>query len=227
MKNFEKQYSSKGAYHVRAKGFGRWWLRDNYRILSKYINRGDTVLDLACGDGCLSFFLKDNRIIGIDNSPTGIKLAKSIAKGEYMEGDMKSLPFEEALFDIVVCSLSFQYLVPKDLKVTLDEIKRVLKVKGKLILSYPNILKNRSPSPDAVELKYIKLKQILVEKGFGIDKEKGICFLIPSVIVRMSKVPILSLISWVVYKIATIGRFFPRHAYHYVFVCSKRKGGRI
>jgi len=222
MKDFETIYRKKGAYHFSARGFDKWWLKDNYRIISKYITKNETVLDLACGEGMLSFFLKKNKIFGIDNSPSAIKLAGSIAKGQYMTGNMTSLPFEKAFFDSVVCSLSFQYLIPADLSIALSEIKRVLKDKGKLILSYPNILKNRPPSPLAAELKYDELKRLLEKAGFEISNKCGICFLIPSSVIKMSKIPVVSLISRVVYKIAALGRFFPRRAYHYIFVCSKK-----
>lgn len=97
------------------------------------------VLDLACGTGTLTIWLKkaapEAEIIGIDGDPKILGLAreKSLAGNleiRFDEGMSYALPYADASFDRVVSSLFFHHLTRENKLKTLQEIKRVLKPKG-------------------------------------------------------------------------------------------------
>ncbi len=98
------------------------------------------VLDLACGDGEVSEFLKNKMglsVIGIDFSKEAIKKAKSRGIEAICVDVEAKLPFKDSEFDTVFWGDNVEHLFnPEE---TLKEINRVLKRGGKLILSCPNM----------------------------------------------------------------------------------------
>lgn len=113
--------------------------------LAKYLDPGDKVLDLGCGNGRLFGLLKEKNInySGIDSSEKLI----SIAKEKYPEDSLRfsvaealRLPFPDDSFDKIYC-IAVLHHVPSDsfrLKF-LEESRRVLKNKGLLILTVWNL----------------------------------------------------------------------------------------
>ncbi|QLL10303.1 class I SAM-dependent methyltransferase [Mycobacterium vicinigordonae] len=79
-------------------------LRDQAEALAEYVDHGDTVLDVGCGTGHLSVYLRD--MYGV--KPTGIDLtdsrASEITLTEYSDFDGTSIPFPDKSFDHVVLS---------------------------------------------------------------------------------------------------------------------------
>lgn len=103
-----------------------------------------TVLDVGCGTGSLTLFAEQalgngGRVYGIDASPEMIFAAhqKSIRQRQSVDfrvAVIESLPFPDAMFDVVLSSLMFHHL-PGDLKSrALSEVSRVLKPGGKLLI---------------------------------------------------------------------------------------------
>ncbi len=76
MKDFEAIYRAEGRYHHQRTGFPAWWSHENYRILAGWIEAGERVLDLACGDGGLWPYVQTAEIVGTDLAPTGLTLAR-------------------------------------------------------------------------------------------------------------------------------------------------------
>jgi SAM-dependent methyltransferase len=77
--------------------------------------RGQTVLDLACGEGFYSRQLRERgarRVLGVDISPAMIELARAQENGyrriEYRVGDATDLP-ELGLFDVVCAAYLLHY----------------------------------------------------------------------------------------------------------------------
>jgi len=103
---------------------------------------GKTVLDLASGEGYGSCVLakKAKKVVGVDISEECIAHAKAkYAERENLEfirGSCISIPFDRETFDLVVSFETIEHLAEHDKM--LDEIKRVLKKKGLLIISSPN-----------------------------------------------------------------------------------------
>jgi ubiquinone/menaquinone biosynthesis C-methylase UbiE len=99
--------------------------------------RGD-VLEVAVGTGLnLPTYPPDVRVTGIDLSPAMLEIARARAteagrEVDLREGDAHSLPFPDSSFDTVVCTFSLCNI--PDIERAVDEMKRVLKPEGRLVL---------------------------------------------------------------------------------------------
>jgi demethylmenaquinone methyltransferase/2-methoxy-6-polyprenyl-1,4-benzoquinol methylase len=110
------------------------------RFLVSCIDAGptDTVLDVATGTAAVALELvrqKDCFVVGIDRTPEMLEegrrrvaLSAATRKVRLQEGDARSLPFEDGLFD----ALTFTYLLRyvDDPPATLRELARVVKPGG-------------------------------------------------------------------------------------------------
>ena len=110
--------------------------------------RGDRlrILDVGCGDA-LPLFILDSDIntpeyYGIDVSLLDIAFAerlKELLKADnvtFVVGDADRLPFQDSLFDIVICSEVLEHLDHPE--ACLKEIRRILKNGGTALISTPN-----------------------------------------------------------------------------------------
>jgi ubiquinone/menaquinone biosynthesis C-methylase UbiE len=145
-----------------ASAFARWleWLK-----LLEWLNpqKGEKILDIACGDGELSLRLatKGADVFGLDMSAAGIASAKRLAgiakiRCEFTTGDAERLPYPDGFFDKIVCSSSLEHF--KDDAQSLSEMKRVLKPGGCAILTVDSFT-----YPIAPELKERHRKMCAVE----------------------------------------------------------------
>ncbi|MDC0766044.1 class I SAM-dependent methyltransferase [Streptomyces sp. HD] len=104
--------------------------------------RTRTILDIGCGDGTAAAtaapFLPGHRIVGIDWSQDALRRARTripyAVRGELTDG---GLPFRSGAADAVLFSEVIEHLVDPD--AALDEIRRVLRPGGHLMLSTPNL----------------------------------------------------------------------------------------
>ncbi len=109
------------------------------QVLKDLFKVGDKVLDLACGEGAVSEFLKSIgcEVIAFDISPGALK--KVSKRGiKTIEGDVeKKLPFKNGEFDGVFWGDNAEHLfLPGQ---TLKEIYRVLNASGRVVISCPNM----------------------------------------------------------------------------------------
>jgi SAM-dependent methyltransferase len=83
------------------------------------------------------------KYIGIDISPTVLRIARSIfKKPKFITMDAtKRLKFENEYFDYVFCLETIEHLPKEGCKHLLKEIHRILKPGGKLIIATPNKFK--------------------------------------------------------------------------------------
>ncbi|MFJ2740700.1 methyltransferase domain-containing protein [Streptomyces sp. NPDC087440] len=109
---------------------------------------GATVLDVGCGDGTAAVtaapLLPGHRLVGVDWSQDALRRASRrfaatsgelcAVRGQLTDG---GLPFASASADAVLFSEVIEHLVDPDS--ALDEIRRVLKPGGHLMLSTPNL----------------------------------------------------------------------------------------
>ncbi|MBV1780507.1 class I SAM-dependent methyltransferase [Paeniglutamicibacter sp. ABSL32-1] len=96
------------------------------------------ILDAGCGSGPLAAALHDRgaQVTGFDSSEAMIRLARERlgAGADLLTADLaRPLPFADDSFDDVVASLVFHYL--EDWVGPLEEIRRVLRPEGRLIMS--------------------------------------------------------------------------------------------
>ncbi len=98
---------------------------------------GET-LEVAVGTALnLRYYPKDVHLIGLDLSPEMLAIAREraaeVGRGiDLREGDAHALPFDNESFDTVVCTYSLCNI--PDPQRAVNEMKRVLKPRGKLIL---------------------------------------------------------------------------------------------
>lgn len=104
---------------------------------------GQTVLDLACGEGPVAWLAAPRvrpggRVIGVDRSEEALRAARSlvasagVAEIELQVGQAEALDFADATFDVVFCQLGLE-MCESPARV-LDEITRVLKPGGRMVV---------------------------------------------------------------------------------------------
>jgi SAM-dependent methyltransferase len=112
----------------------------------------EEVLDIATGAGFLAFkFAKvAGNVIGIDltremlERAEELRMQKDIANVEFKEGDVEDLPFSDESFDLVLCRYSFHHFPHPE--TVLDEMKRVCKRQGKVLIIDGTAPKNEGKS---------------------------------------------------------------------------------
>src|SRR3989344_583834 len=110
-------------------------------LVNKY-SRG-RVLDVGCGTGAYFKYFKGNEIYGIDLEDRYFKL---VDKNKYKakkivlkKADMRKIPFKDKSFDFVLSVLVLEYMkTNKELKLAVEELKRVLAPGGTLIVVTPH-----------------------------------------------------------------------------------------
>ncbi|NLU69235.1 class I SAM-dependent methyltransferase [Streptomyces sp. HNM0574] len=101
-----------------------------------------TVLDIGCGDGTAAAVMAEtlgprHRLVGIDWSQDALRRARGHLTAVRGELTAPGLPFADGSADAVVLSEVIEHLVDPD--AALDELRRVLRPGGHLLLSTPNL----------------------------------------------------------------------------------------
>jgi SAM-dependent methyltransferase len=111
------------------------------KIIKNIIKPNIKFLDLGCGDG---FFMdqvikifKEIKVFGVDNSADELKKAKGKNLNVKRFNLEKRLPYNDGEFDIVYAGELIEHLFDPDF--FLKEANRILKEKGYLLLSTPNL----------------------------------------------------------------------------------------
>lgn len=113
-----------------------------YALCTDFV-KDKVVLDVACGEGYGSAMLARNAasVIGVDISHEAVKHAQAAYASQavnlqFLQGSASSLSLPSAHFDVVVSFETIEHLSEQEQM--LDEIVRVLKPEGKLIISTPD-----------------------------------------------------------------------------------------
>ena len=132
-RHYEKYWSSQ----VPTKNFFDY--ERNLELPSLFVD-SKKILDLGCGEGAVASFLVKRMkldVVGADISEKALKVARKRGIKVVLIDVEKKLPFRNAEFDTVFWGDNIEHLFePQD---TLEEISRVLKKGGTLILSCPNM----------------------------------------------------------------------------------------
>ena len=105
------------------------------------VERGQAVLDVACGTGVVTRLLVDRvgaggRVVGLDLNPAMLLAARANSKSpqiEWLEASALSIPMPDSAFDAVVCQQGLQFFPDKT--AALREMRRVLRPGGRLALA--------------------------------------------------------------------------------------------
>ena len=168
---------TKDLYNKHAAGYTA--SMEKGRFYNKYIDmpaikksvkniRGKKVLDVGCGPGTYTSYFKSlgAKVSAIDISEEMVKIAASKVPGaDIRVADMNKIPFPPSTFDLVFYGLSIHYL--DNILPTLKEAYRVLKNKGRLVISTGN------PALNGAKLADINGERMFVmEDYFGAVEEK-------------------------------------------------------
>jgi methionine biosynthesis protein MetW len=162
---------------------------------SEFIPRADRLLDVGCGSGIIGHFIRTRikEIYGIDRFPKELKAARGMGlKTKKINLDIEKFPFQEDYFDVITCLDVIEHV--KDPRFLLKNINNVLRKKGLLIVSTPNIrftdhlvklvFNGQFPktSIDTSEydgghihfFTFRDLEELLVMTGFSVKRKEGI-----------------------------------------------------
>jgi len=153
------------------------------------MNKESTVLEVACGTGraTLEIAKQANKVYAIDISSQMIDVArknikeKGINNIELSVEDAYSLPFDNEMFDIVICINSLHNMIYPEK--ALSEIKRVLKPEGRFISAVTgigsrkfkiimSIYKFLTNFPVFHKLNLEEFADMLSKAGFSIEKKE-------------------------------------------------------
>jgi ubiquinone/menaquinone biosynthesis C-methylase UbiE len=95
------------------------------------------VLDLGCGDGRLSAFLRAGSLSAVDVSSVAVQRAtRRLPDAEVaLVGVDEPLPFVDNEFELVLCAEVLEHV--RDVQLFLSEVRRVLRPGGGLALTTP------------------------------------------------------------------------------------------
>lgn len=152
-------------------------LLKGFAEMTQALEGDGAVLEVGSGPGTVSAFLRGFgvHVQGIDLSPNMVQLAQRVHSGiEFRVGDMRELPFEDAMFNGVVAWYSIIHLEPQDIPVALREFHRVLRSSGLLLLAFQQgdaILHFDEAFGHDVDLDFRRLqpeaiKKLLADEGF-------------------------------------------------------------
>lgn len=204
-KSEKKFFNKHGRKFGNYKVFPDWEYR---RIISHLFGerQGMRVLSVGCGSGAFEKLIlnQNNSVVGVDISDVLVRIALSQGIDAGI-GDVRSLCFHDGSFDACFCGGVLHH-VPNEIDIALEEIHRVLKLGGRLLVFEPNMnLRNKiflplgrlwgtrtqNERPFVLE----KFEEKIIKAGFDISK-----------VVRLRNVVILgeSFVSGLVYKLSKL-----------------------
>src|SRR5271165_5542201 len=109
--------------------------------VARYICAGKDVLDVASGEGYGSALLAGvaRRVVGVEIDVASVTHARNSYAAvnlEFLQGDALALPLADATFDVVVSFETLEHL--RNQWSFLNEIRRVLRPEGVLVISTPD-----------------------------------------------------------------------------------------
>lgn len=145
-------------------------------LLSKLLNkkRKYEILDAGCGTGLFAQKLrKFGRVSGIDYHPEAVRLSKKRGV-KAVRGDISHLPYKAKSFDVVTCIDVICHQSIKNDVTFLQELKRVLKPGGTLLLrvcAHPHLMSEHDKYVMTRE-RYTKdhLEEVFKKAGFKINR---------------------------------------------------------
>lgn len=165
--------------------------RQRLELLARHVKPGERVLQVDCGPGWLPAMLQERgaHVVATDLSAVAVALARDrgIAARQF-DIDEGPLPFPDDEFDVVLSDSQLEHRF--DPAHALDEMTRVLRPGGRLILLLPNIahwrvrlwlLAGRFPyldhtPTDPLHLRFFTLgetRELLARRGLAVERVDG------------------------------------------------------
>jgi len=108
------------------------------KVFVEKTNRKGIGIDVGCGEGWLTKLLEEKGYytIGADKDNKMLRLASKNCNSLIKVNVDNCLPFKSACFDFIICSDLLEHL--NNPKMALEEIYRILKFGGKVLLKVPS-----------------------------------------------------------------------------------------
>lgn len=185
MKHIEPICTYESPYHWDTRGLYKQLYEYPVSLAGAFLNKGLLCLDVGCGDGKHTSMLAEHGLIvyGLDIQRKPLVWAKELTNNKipFICGNACELPFKSSMFDIVTLFEVIEHVAFHRHNALLEESKRVLKVKGKLILTTPNrenlrgkIYGYRISPKHWGEYNEKELRGVLESSGFRILKCQGL-----------------------------------------------------
>lgn len=142
-----------------------------FGIIREYCQQAATTLDIGCGDGTKLNTLGGRRTqkVGLEISPAAIRLGRKKFPGiKFVSGQAEVLPFPNNRFDIVISTFVIEHTA--DPQKVVDEMTRVVKKKGYILILAPNFGAPNRSSPNFIGSRLEKLASGLLADLFNGDK---------------------------------------------------------
>ena len=131
-----------------ARGFFGYVENTQKRIISKLlsdhagIKTQQDILDLGCGEGLkIDLLCRFGHVVGLEISKTRLKrVSQDCSSVNFILGSAEYLPFRDEVFQIIICVDVLEHLL--DYRVTLVEVRRIMKSSGLLLTTIYHKLLN-------------------------------------------------------------------------------------
>jgi ubiquinone/menaquinone biosynthesis C-methylase UbiE len=134
---------SKDAYRLYAAQYDRFFdsMNKGLKLVGVRLFRpseGMNILDVGCGTGShLELYTRYKcNLHGLDLSPSMLQVARDrLGDSAQLDlGDATQMPYEDGFFDLVISMLTLHEMAPEIRSSVLQEMKRVLKASGRILL---------------------------------------------------------------------------------------------
>lgn len=163
----KKEFTTLNYYDGISKGYSNLYHEEQKIKISKIINylpKQGVILDLGAGDGVLNQFLDQFKLIKLISFDLSFQLLKLNTNNNKIQGTAQALPFKNKKFDTII-SFTMLQDAPEPVKV-LEEIKRVLKTNGTIILSFLKLSSKLDEILDSIKNNFNIIKEIEEEKDY-------------------------------------------------------------
>ena len=158
-----------------------WWYKALHRLVFQALEaelpdwREKEILDAGCGTGAILTRLgSPEKNVGIDLAPEAVEFCRKRGLANVRQGDINALPFNDSSFDAVISSSVIYHDWVPDVGRALQEMKRVLRPNGVLIINVPAFRFLHSAHDDAVmtarRFRKAEIRTLLSEQGFAIRR---------------------------------------------------------
>ena len=132
-------------------------------LLGKHLPEGTTVVDIGCGNNFLAECIAENKknveAIGVDIIPYGQRVPTSVKAEFRQQMPGKKIPIDDGTVDVVILSSMIHHIDLNSIKPFLDDVRRILKDDGKILViedAYSETIKP-TYNPDELTEKFLAI----------------------------------------------------------------------